>query len=85
MIGKKKYLDSPETQNTNSVLNQNSSDDQQFSENVHVEPNYDFSRRGNKSFKAEATTLLNINFKRRILKLMNSIIEDNQNKKIQNS
>ena len=36
---KNKDLNSPETHNTNSILIQNCSDDQQFSQSVHVEPN----------------------------------------------
>ena len=45
-------LNSPETRNTNSVLILNCFDDQQFSQGVYIEPNYDFSRKDNKSFKA---------------------------------
>ena len=80
---KNKDLNSPETNNTNSILIQNCSDDQQFSQSVHVEPNYDFSRKDHKSFKAEKTNLPNINFKRGIPKLMPSIIDDDQNKEFQ--
>ena len=82
---KNKDLNPPETHNTNSVLIQNCSDDQQFSQSVHVEPNYDFSRKDHKSFKVEKTTLPDMNFRRRIPKLMPSIIEDNQNKEFQKS
>ena len=77
---KNKDLNSPETHNTNSILIQNCSDDQQFSQNVTLEPNYDFARKDHKSFKAEKITLPDINLKRGIPKLMSSIIEDNQNK-----
>ena len=73
-------LNSPETHNTNSVLILNCFDDQQFSHGVYIEPNYDFSRKDNKSFKAETTSLLNINFKRGILKPIPSIMKDDQNK-----
>ena len=45
-------LNSPETRNTNSVLILNCFDDQQFPQGVYIEPNYDFSRKDNKSFKA---------------------------------
>ena len=48
----------------------------------HVEPNYDFSRKDHKSFKAETTLP---NFKRGMTKLMPSIIEDDQNKEFQMS
>ena len=82
---KNKDLDSPETHNTNTILIQNFSNDQQFSSSVHVEPNYDFSRKDHNSFKTVTTALLNIHFKRGTPKLVPSIIEDDQNKKFQNS
>ena len=82
---KNKDLNSSETHNTNSILIQNCSDDQQFSQSVYVEPNYDFSIKDHKLFKTEKTTLSNINFKRGIPKLMPSIIEDDQNKEFQKS
>ena len=56
-----------------------------FTKFSHVEPNYDFLRKKQKLFKAETTTLLNINFNRGILKLVPSIIEDDQNKEFQKS
>ena len=40
---KHKYLDSPENHNTNSIFIQNCSDDQQVSQSVYVQANYDFS------------------------------------------
>ena len=64
-------------------LTQNCSDDQQFSQSVHAEPNYDFSRKDYKSFEADKTTLPDIDFKREIPKLMPSIIEGDQNKEFQ--
>ena len=59
---KNKYLDSPESYNTNSVVIQNFSDDQEFSQSV--ETKYDFSRKYHKLLKVVTTTFLNINFKR---------------------
>ena len=58
---KNKYLDSPESYNTNSVVIQNFSDDQEFSQSV--ETKYDFSRKYHKLLKLVTTTFLNINFK----------------------
>ena len=74
-----KDLDSPEFHDTNSVLIQNCSDDQQFSQSVQVEPNYHFSRKDHKSFKPK----ININLQKEIPKHMSSIIEDDQNKEFQ--
>ena len=85
IVWKNKDLNSPETYNTNWILIQNCSDDQQFSQSVHVKPNYDFSRKDHKSFKAVKTTLPDINFKIGIPKLVPSIIEDDQNKEFQKS
>ena len=85
IVWKNKDLNSPETYNTNWILIQNCSDDHQFSQSVHVKPNYDFSRKDHKSFKAEKTTLPDINFKMAIPKLIPSIIEDDQNKEFQKS
>ena len=45
----------------------------QFSQIVHVQPNYDFSRKNHKPFKAVTKTLPNINFQRGTPKLMSSI------------
>ena len=53
IVWKNKDLNIPETHYTNSILIQNCFDDQQFSQSVHVEPNYDFSRKDHKSFKTE--------------------------------
>lgn len=50
---KKKDLDSPETQNTNSILIHNSSDDNETSRNIQLQQNYNFSRKEHFSFKAE--------------------------------
>ena len=58
---KNKYLDSPESYNTNPVVIQNFSDDQEFSQSV--ETKYDFSRKYHKLLKLVTTTFLNINFK----------------------
>ena len=52
---KNKDLNSPETHNKISVLIQNCSDDQQFSQSLHAHPNYTFLRKHHKSFKAEKT------------------------------
>ena len=42
---KNEYLNSPKTHNTNSILIQNCSDDQQFLQTAHVEPNYYFQEK----------------------------------------
>ena len=80
---KNKYLDSPESYNTNSVVIQNFSDDQEFSQSV--ETKYDFSRKYHKLLKLVTTTFLNINFKGWIPKLMSSITKDDQIKEFQSS
>ena len=60
LIGKIKILTIQLIHSTNLIFIQNCSDDQQFSQNVHVEPNYYFLRKENKSFKADESTLPNL-------------------------
>ena len=81
---KNEYLNSPKTHNTNSILIQNCSDDQVFT-NCSCRAKLLFSRKDHKSFRAKTATLLDINFKRGIPKLIPSIIEVDQNKEFQNS
>ena len=82
---KNKDHNSPETYITNSILIQNCSDNQQFSQSFHVELNYDYLRKEHKLFKEEKTALPNINFNRKIHKLVPFIIDDDQNKEFQMS
>ena len=57
----KKYLDSLETHNINSVLIQTCSDDQQFSKSFHVDPKYVFFQENTRNYLKQSA-LLNVNF-----------------------